>query len=129
MRQPGALVTGEEFVRTLTVEYHLHVASGFAECVPLWIPTARRRRRVVMPNDLRDDVQHPVRLRIDSASVEQYSVEIYYRIQLSQEFHVTPSLQTIIDPVLNPDEDFIDPVLNPDEDFIVVAGIRFRAEF
>ncbi len=56
--------------------------------------------------------------RIDSGSVEQTSAQVYYRIQLTQEVHVTPSLQLIFD-----------PVLNPDKDVIAVAGIRLRAEF
>ena len=50
--------------------------------------------------------------------VEQYSIELFYRVQLTQEFQVTPSLQFIID-----------PAFNLEEDTIAVLGLRGRAEF
>jgi porin len=46
---------------------------------------------------------------------DQYTVEIFYRIQLFQNLTLTPDIQFVID-----------PVLNPDEDFIVVFGLRAR---
>ena len=45
----------------------------------------------------------------------QYTAEVFYRFQLSQHFAITPDLQWIID-----------PVLNPDEDSIYIAGVRAR---
>ncbi len=45
----------------------------------------------------------------------QYTGEIFYRFQLSQHFAITPDLQVIVD-----------PVLNPNDDVVWVAGIRAR---
>ncbi len=45
----------------------------------------------------------------------QYTGEIFYRFQLSQHLAITPDLQWIID-----------PVLNPDESSIFIAGVRLR---
>ena len=45
----------------------------------------------------------------------QYSGEIFYRFQLSQHLAITPDLQVIID-----------PVLNPAESSVFVAGVRLR---
>jgi porin len=45
----------------------------------------------------------------------QYTGEIFYRFQLSQHLAITPDLQVIVD-----------PVLNPTEDLVWVAGIRAR---
>ncbi|HCO58968.1 MAG TPA: hypothetical protein DIT58_02145 [Porticoccaceae bacterium] len=47
---------------------------------------------------------------------EQYSSEVFYRFPLIRNFTITPSLQYIVN-----------PALNPDEDDVVVAGIRMRA--
>jgi porin len=57
-------------------------------------------------------------LQVDFGTVEQYSIELFYRVQLTQEFQVTPSLQFIID-----------PAFNLEEDTIAVLGLRGRAEF
>jgi porin len=38
---------------------------------------------------------------------DQYTAEFFYRIQLSQNFAITPDVQLIIDPALNPAEDQI----------------------
>ena len=45
----------------------------------------------------------------------QYTGEIFYRFQLSQHLAITPDLQIIVD-----------PVLNPNENSVIVAGIRLR---
>jgi porin len=45
----------------------------------------------------------------------QYTGEVFYRFQLSQHLAITPDLQWIID-----------PVLNPGESSIVVIGVRAR---
>ena len=37
----------------------------------------------------------------------QYTGEIFYRFQLSQHFAITPDLQVIVDPVLNPNDDVV----------------------
>jgi porin len=45
----------------------------------------------------------------------QYTAEIFYRFQLSQHLAITPDLQWIKD-----------PVLNPEENSIFIAGVRLR---
>jgi len=45
----------------------------------------------------------------------QYTGEIFYRFQLSQHLAITPDLQIIVD-----------PVLNPGESSVIVAGVRVR---
>jgi porin len=49
---------------------------------------------------------------------DQYAAEVYYRWQLADEIAVTPSLQLLID-----------PALNPDEDQVWVGGLRMRVAF
>jgi len=49
---------------------------------------------------------------------DQYTAEIFYRWQVLQGLQVTPSIQLITD-----------PALNPDEDFISVVGVRTRLVF
>ena len=45
----------------------------------------------------------------------QYTAEVFYRFQLSQHLAITPDLQLIVD-----------PVLNPDEDSVYIASVRAR---
>lgn len=45
----------------------------------------------------------------------QYSSELFYRFQLSQNLALTPSVQWLID-----------PALNPDDDQILIFGLRAR---
>lgn len=49
---------------------------------------------------------------------DQYSMETYYRLQLTRELAITPSVQLLID-----------PALNPDQDSIWVGGVRARLAF
>ncbi len=49
---------------------------------------------------------------------DQYTAEIFYRFQLLKTLSITPDLQLLIN-----------PSLNPDEDLIVVFGIRGRISF
>ena len=49
---------------------------------------------------------------------DQYPAELFYRVQLAQNFAITPDIQFIID-----------PALNPAEDNIFVFGIRGRLTF
>lgn len=49
---------------------------------------------------------------------EQYAAELFYRIQLTQEFQVTPNVQLIWD-----------PILNRNESRIAVFGVRGRLEW
>lgn len=51
----------------------------------------------------------------ESSLDDQYTAEIFYRFQLSQNIAITPDIQFLIE-----------PALNSDEDFIVVFGIRAR---
>ena len=54
----------------------------------------------------------------DGALDEQKAIDAYYRIHVTPEIAISPTLQVIFD-----------PVRNPDEDEIVVGGIRTRLEF
>ena len=38
---------------------------------------------------------------------DQYTIEVFYRLQLSQNFALTPDIQYLIDPALNPEKDQI----------------------
>jgi len=38
---------------------------------------------------------------------DQYTMEAFYRIQLTRRFAITPDVQLIVDPALNPEEDNI----------------------
>ena len=49
---------------------------------------------------------------------DQYTAEIYYRLQVMKVLSVTPDVQLIID-----------PALNPEEDTILVFGLRARLVF
>jgi len=49
---------------------------------------------------------------------DQYTVEAYYRLQLADHLTLTPDIQLIKD-----------PALNPGEDFVWVAGLRARLAF
>ncbi len=49
---------------------------------------------------------------------DQWTSEIFYRVQLTENFQITPSVQLLVD-----------PALNPDEDFIALFGLRARASF
>jgi porin len=46
---------------------------------------------------------------------DQYTAELFYRVQLSENFAVTPDLQAVLN-----------PALNPDEDTLFVLGLRAR---
>ena len=54
----------------------------------------------------------------ESGLDDQYTAELFYRLQLAQNLAVTPDVQLIID-----------PALNPDEDVIWVFGLRGRLTF
>jgi porin len=43
----------------------------------------------------------------ESALDDQYTAEIFYRLQLAQNLALTPDFQLIIDPALNPEEDYL----------------------
>ena len=49
---------------------------------------------------------------------DQYAMEVYYRLQVTREFAITPDVQLLID-----------PALNPEEDTIWVFGLRARLGF
>ena len=49
---------------------------------------------------------------------DQYSAELYYRFQLMQFLTITPDVQLLVN-----------PALNPDEDLIAIFGIRGRLNF
>lgn len=46
---------------------------------------------------------------------DQYTTELFYKLQLSQNLALTPSVQYLLD-----------PALNPDKDEIVIVGLRLR---
>ncbi len=54
----------------------------------------------------------------DDSLDDQVSGELFYRLQLAQNLAITPSVQLIID-----------PALNPDENVIAVFGLRIRLTF
>jgi porin len=49
---------------------------------------------------------------------DQYTAELFYRMQILQSLTVTPDVQLLID-----------PALNPQEDVIAVFGVRGRLAF
>jgi porin len=51
-------------------------------------------------------------------SREQKTIEAFWRVQFAQNFSITPSVQWLID-----------PALNPEHDLIYVAGLRMRLAF
>lgn len=51
----------------------------------------------------------------DNSLDDQYTVEMFYRLQLSQNIAISPDIQLLIN-----------PALNPDEDIIAVFGLRGR---
>ncbi len=46
---------------------------------------------------------------------DQYAMEVYYRLQITKEFSITPDVQLLIN-----------PALNPDENTVFVFGLRAR---
>ncbi len=54
----------------------------------------------------------------DDSLDDQVSDELFYRLQLAQNLAITPSVQLIIN-----------PALNPDENVIAVFGLRLRLAF
>ena len=51
----------------------------------------------------------------DDALREQYTAEMFYRFQLAQNLAITPSIQLLLD-----------PALNPKDDQVLIAGLRLR---
>ena len=51
----------------------------------------------------------------DRSLDEQWTAEVFYRLQLSQNMQLTPSIQYLKD-----------PALNPEESRIWIAGLRLR---
>ena len=43
----------------------------------------------------------------DDSLRDQYTAELFYRFQIAENLAVTPDIQFIIDPAINPDNDFI----------------------
>jgi porin len=60
----------------------------------------------------------PNRDSFGNTSNDQYTVEAYYRFQLFEQLAITPDLQLIKQ-----------PALNPEQDFIWIAGLRARLVF
>lgn len=54
----------------------------------------------------------------DNSLHDQYTAELFYRLYLTKSLAITPDVQLIID-----------PALNPDEDVIGVFGLRVRLTF
>ena len=54
----------------------------------------------------------------DSSLDEQWTGELFYRFRLAQNVAITPSIQVVLD-----------PALNPDEDELVIGSIRTRFSF
>lgn len=60
----------------------------------------------------------PNRETFGTDACDQYTVEAYYRLQLAEHLAITPDIQLIKD-----------PALNPDGDFVWIAGIRAGLSF
>ncbi len=58
---------------------------------------------------------------------DQWTSEIFYRLQLSQNVQVTPSVQLLIDPALY--ETINAPKGGGDKDLIALFGVRARVQF
>jgi len=54
----------------------------------------------------------------ESGLDDQYTAELFYRLQLAQNLAITPDVQMLIN-----------PALNPNEDVIWVFGLRARLAF
>jgi porin len=54
----------------------------------------------------------------DGVLRDQFTSELFYRFQLTQFLAITPDVQLIVD-----------PALNPTTDVLALFGIRFRAAF
>ncbi|MGI9264730.1 MAG: carbohydrate porin, partial [Gammaproteobacteria bacterium] len=54
----------------------------------------------------------------DSSLSNQTTIESFWRFQFSQGFAITPSLQLLLD-----------PALNPEEDSVWIFGLRARLAF
>lgn len=55
---------------------------------------------------------------VDRSLPEQNSIELFYRLQIAQNLAITPSLQFLVN-----------PALNPDEESLTLLGIRGRITF
>ena len=55
---------------------------------------------------------------VDNQLRDQYGGELYWKILFTPDFWLTPGVQFIWD-----------PSLNPDEDFVAIAQIKFRLFF
>jgi porin len=55
---------------------------------------------------------------VDKALDDQSTIDVFYRVQVTPEIAVSPTLQVIFD-----------PVRNPDEDQVLVLGLRTRLVF
>jgi len=60
----------------------------------------------------------PNRALFGADARDQYTAEMYYRLQLAEHLAITPDIQLIKD-----------PALNPGEDFVWVVGLRARFAF
>ncbi|MCW2308004.1 carbohydrate porin [Rhodobium gokarnense] len=60
----------------------------------------------------------PNRHTLKAALDDQWTGEVFYRVQVSENFQVTPSVQLLGD-----------PALNPDKDLIALFGLRSRVTF
>lgn len=49
---------------------------------------------------------------------DQWTGEVFYRVQFTENIQISPSIQLLVD-----------PALNPDDDFIALFGLRVRASF
>ena len=54
----------------------------------------------------------------DGALRDQYTLQLFYNLALGEHVHLTPDLQVVFD-----------PSLNPSEDVIAFLGLRLRLDF
>ena len=85
-----------------------------SDLIGLGVSWGRRDLGTVAIDINADDIPDPIVL----GNVDQWATELFYRVQVTPEIQVTPSVQLIIN-----------PAFNPDKNMVGVFGIRARAEF
>ena len=50
---------------------------------------------------------NPIEEIFDQEVRDQYGVEAYWRIRITRNIWITPGIQLVMDPALNPEDDFV----------------------
>ena len=121
----GAAVSGSHFVNDQWMPF---VRAGFADDGGSLLESSvsagvgyRPNTDATVPGDLLGVAVNwgqPNETVFGSGLDDQYTAEVFYRIQLTKEIAITPDVQMLFN-----------PALNPDEDMITVFGLRARMAF